>query len=293
VAKVDKKIYFSGDSFTYGEGLELYTPTDKWRAELYKFNTWGELQLKIDSSADNYRKQNNFVGIFSQEFPNFKVYQNHENGGSLSHDLDKKFLSDIQTLGGVDYIIIQFTTFSRNCLHLNYTCECSFCKNSDYAAIDSIPNALHNIQNNNGISNQHEIALDEFCKLVNFYDINSPIILDKYDEFYNDTIKNQIEIFKNNYLNKFLEDGVRVFFIDSWDSITSNHLQNDKTISELTIPLISPDGNSYKKWNDFISKFYNPWIYQEYSITANHHPTPKVHQYIGESLIKFFKSDYI
>ena len=53
---------------------------------------------------------------------------------------------------------------------------------------------------------------------------------------------------------------------------------------------ISPDGNSYKKWNDFISKFYNPWIYQEYSITANHHPTPKVHQYIGESLIKFFKS---
>lgn len=292
MVKEDKVIYFSGDSFTYGEGLELFTPNDKWKAELSKLNNWPELQQKIDLESNVFRKENNFVGIFSKEFPNFKVYQHHENGGSLSHDMDKRLPYDIKLIGGVDVIVIQFTTFSRNCLHLNYTCECDFCKKTDYISIDGILGSIAKSAEGKELNNQDSNALTEFCKLVNFYDVSSPKILKLYDEFYQNNIKNQIEIFKKDFLNKFLNQGIDVFFIDSWDGITSYYLQRDSVINDLTIPLISKDGVSYKKWRGFFEKFYQPWIYQNYPITANHHPMPEIHRYIGESLIKFFKNKY-
>lgn len=293
MAKVDKKIYFSGDSFTYGEGLELYTPTDKWRKELYNLNTWSELRLKLDNDSEHFRKKNNFVGLFSSKFPTYKVYQHNGNGGSLSYDLHKRLIPEISEIGNVDCIIIQFTTFSRNCLHLNYECTCDFCKNTGYRSVDSIINAISSIHDNRGIDETDVVVLNEFYKLINYNKLKSYEILEKYELFYKDVIQNQIKIFKDDYLSKFIESGIKVFFIDSWDDTTSYYLQQDSVISNLTIPLKSKDGNYYKSWSEFISKFEKPWIYQNYEITANHHPTPEVHSYISESLIDFFNKNNV
>ena len=41
-------IIFTGDSFTWGEGLELYTDTPKWINERTKLNVWSELYQKQD-----------------------------------------------------------------------------------------------------------------------------------------------------------------------------------------------------------------------------------------------------
>jgi len=283
-----KNIYFSGDSFTYGEGLELYTPTDKWKDELYKYNPWPELEKKIDLDSTEFRTKNNFVGIFSENFPDVNVYQSSINGGSVSEIIYNRLPTEIDLLTKVDIIVFQFTTFQRNPLHLNYSCKCDFCKNTNYLPLERVLYSLDDYKKK-GPFLFDKILINEFCKQINFYDIDSYDILEKYDEFLNNSIKNQIQIFKKDFLNKFIDSGVQVYFIDSWCKLSSNLLQQDDDIRNLTIPLISTDGEPYPTWGKFISKFDYPTICDKYKKTSNHHPTPYVHRLIANSLIEFFK----
>lgn len=287
-----KKIYFSGDSFTYGEGLELYTPTEKWKSELYKHNTWDVLEKKLDIDSYKFRTNNSFVGLFRNHFKEYDVYQHDGNGGSLSYDLHQRLIPEINEIGGVDTIILQFTTFARNCLHLNYQCQCNFCKKTDYNTFNEIFDAFINYNKKNYIgSSTKNIILEEVSKLINFYDFENPLLYDIIYEFYTFTIKNQIKIFKEDYLEEFYKQGIDVFFIDSWDSTTSEILQSDIDINKKTIPLIGSDGNLYKSWQEWEKTLTNPYIIHEYPKTSNKHPTPKTHKIISESLIKFFNEN--
>ena len=116
--------------------------------------------------------------------------------------------------------------------------------------------------------------------------MENPIIYDLIYELYISSVKNQINIFKNEYLSEFEKNGISVFFIDSWDKITSIFLQEDSEINKRTIPLIGSDGNLYKSWQDWQSTLEKPYIINNYPKTSNHHPTPEIHKLISESLIR-------
>lgn len=281
------KIYFAGDSFTYGEGLELYTPTNKWKSELYKYNPWPELEKKLDSDSTKFRTKNNFVGIFSENFPNVTTYQSTINGGSLSDVIYNRIPNAIEVIGDIDIIVIQFSTFLRNPLHLKYDCKCDWCLATNCGSTGMISTTLRDGKNR--LIALKDSTLNQFCKIIDFYDIDSYDILLKYDEFLNTSIKNQIEIFKKDFLKNIINSNTKVFFIDSWCKLTSNHLQDDELIRNLTIPLISLDGNPYNRWGQFQHQFDNPTINHMYPNTSNFHPTPEVHRYIGNSLVEFFK----
>lgn len=285
-----KKVYFSGDSFTYGEGLELYTPTEKWKSELFKQNTWTILKKKLDSDSYNFRTNNNFVGLFRNHFKDYDVYQHDGNGGSLSYDLHNRLIPEVNEIGGVDIIILQFTTFSRNCLHLNYECQCHFCKKTNYSKFDAIFDIFLNYKKKESyIGGQtRDDIIKLVCDIINYHEMGNPIMVDKINDFYKNTIKNQIKIFKNEYLSDFIKQGTQVYFIDSWDSRTSEILQKDLEINKRTIPLIGSDGKLYKSWPNWEKTLTKPYIIENYPKTSNKHPTPETHKIISESLIKFF-----
>ena len=53
-------IIFGGDSFTWGEGLELYLNTPKWINERTTLNRWSDLYPKQDYEAKTFRESNRF-----------------------------------------------------------------------------------------------------------------------------------------------------------------------------------------------------------------------------------------
>lgn len=297
--RVDKTVYFSGDSFTFGEGLELFTPTEKWKNELNSLNDWSNLKNKVDLESSNYRKNNNFSGLFQKHFQNYNVIVDDENGGSLSWNLQERILPKLNKIGNVDYLIIQFTSFKRNLYHLNNECKCDFCNlihrytTLDLLFGDSYDFIEHKKLKKNHISNYDVDRINNFFNYLNINPENKVESLDKIETFYFDTIKMQIELFKDKYLNFFKKNGISVYFIDSWEPVTSSFLNQDLDINNLLIPLISTNGNRYKSWPQWISTLDKPFISDLYPKTGNQHPTPKTHILISESLIDFFNKNNV
>jgi lysophospholipase L1-like esterase len=77
-----KTILFLGDSFTWGEGLELYCDTPKWKNERFIENTWHQLLQKQDTDAIKFRKTNRYPTLISNEL-NSNIIVDKDNGGSL------------------------------------------------------------------------------------------------------------------------------------------------------------------------------------------------------------------
>lgn len=79
-------ILFLGDSFTWGEGLELYCDTPKWVEERSQKNTWKYLSTKQDTDGEDFREKNRYPGIVSKHF-NTNVYVDDHNGGYIGRYL--------------------------------------------------------------------------------------------------------------------------------------------------------------------------------------------------------------
>ena len=128
-------IIFTGDSFTWGEGLELYTDTPKWINERTKLNVWSELYQKLDYDSQQFRKLNRFSTLVANHF-NVDPIVYSQNGGSFESIIDTVNLNLQNSVGyspnNVKSIIVQFTTLDRMLLHLTLDCKCSFCKNTGY-----------------------------------------------------------------------------------------------------------------------------------------------------------------
>ena len=80
-----------------------------------------------------------------------------------------------------------------------------------------------------------------------------------------------------------------VYFIDSWDTNTSNLLHNISEYADNIIPLKGWDGTHYKKWAEWESTFPSKRIWNDFPNTRNGHPTLLQHQYIGESITEYLK----
>jgi len=270
-------IIFLGDSYTWGEGLELFIEKDKWIKQRKKISNYDDLIKVKDEESETFREQNRFASIVAKHFEMVEVV-NRKNGGSLSDNF--KLLEHFEKKTGmssVNAIIVQLSHFYRTPIHLTSNCKCTFCKTLPDYPISSI---IHDIVENNSNDFNKNMILNSFKK--------TEIDVEFMDWFWKWV--NWIERFCYDLLEfklkKYEDMGIPVLFIDSWD-VEDSYVHTRKYIVDRIIPLIGDDGKLYKKWVDFEKSFDGTFCINDYfKNTNNHHPSLRTHQYIAKSIIK-------
>ena len=94
-----------GDSFTWGEGLELYLNTPKWISQRNKKSEWQELSIIQDTLSIGFREFNRYPNIVSRHY-NTTLFTDPNNGGSIQ-SLIRNLFSVIES--GIENSIEQFS----------------------------------------------------------------------------------------------------------------------------------------------------------------------------------------
>jgi hypothetical protein len=293
---IDKNpvIIFAGDSFTWGEGLELYTPTSKWETQRNCENTWQSLYPKIDYDAKKFRIENRFPNIVSNHLGiDAKVFEH--NGGNISTPIEFVNRSLKNKVGYTPYnvkaIVFQFTIMDRVLLHLDTSCQCEFCKVTGCdIPLNLYTRVLHKKLNNITVTDIENWAVNYLNKHedIPIHDINYNTIHSDINDYFKPIFNRNLKLLLDKYINQW-STIAPVYFIDSWDMNTSNLLHNINEYSDNMIPLKGHNGNYYKKWHEWESTFPNKRIWDDLPNTRNGHPTLLQHQYIGESITEYFK----
>ena len=278
-------IWFGGDSFTWGEGLELYLDTPYWINERNQRNTWLELELKQTDESKIFRECNRFANIVSKHFNTDSLILDYNGGG---FDASPTFF-DLYSEKIPKAVIYQFTTFDRFNLHFSRFCKCDFCNNPKYGGARPFMmylECVHKKINNIPLTDNELYHLKwlETHKKIHFLDITLENILEIALEQFIPLFLDSMQIFINDYLKKWI-DYTNVYLIDSWDEYTSNVIHTIPELKSKIIPLKGWDGNWYYKWKEWETTFPYKRILNEFPITENGHPTLLQHQYIAESII--------
>jgi len=291
-------ILFSGDSYTWGEGLQLYIENDFWISERNQHNEWSSLQKKLTIESEIFREQNRFAGLVSNYF-DCKQIVRPLNGGQFEYPIN--FVEKIikERTNKIKFLIFQFTGLERSNLHLKDDCNCEFCITSEmnkphFFLLELIEKKLNNI-----LFSEKDKILIEYLK--KHYNINIFELLEAeeeifysnvFDQFYSKYFYQNVEIFIKDYLinwNKYFP----IYFIDSWSENSSKVLLSYEEIYNNTIPLIGFDNKLYKDWNSFVNTFEHQMIKDEFPLTRNHHPTFIQHQHISKSIITHIENNFI
>jgi hypothetical protein len=299
-----------GDSFTWGEGLELYLDTPFWINQRSKRSLWMDLIHLQTEESTIFRQNNRFANIVSNHF-NSKLIIDNSNGGWIGNIT--YYLKDIYDNNQKpEFIIIQFSCFVRNPIHyhlgsLYRNCKCDNCR----IHTDTIHCFYHFLETirikyleDDILTPEHHFYLkwlvDEFSFPVKELETNKNSFDFAFD--YVNSIIDRYSYLHLNYLVdtyvKPLESrGIKVFYIDSWDILSSKILHDIPSIKENLIYLKSYDGILTQKWDEFENSFPYQRIQHEFIKTQNGHPTLMQHQYIAESIIetieKFDKKSFI
>jgi hypothetical protein len=292
-----KKIIFLGDSFTWGEGLELYNDnSSKWKSERnVDNNNWLILKDKQDEDSINFRNNHRYPYLVSKQL-NCDYFMDSENGGTLARNF--KILENILIKeNGITDIIIQFSTLSREPVHLNFNCSCDFCLENQWPPIlDNLnryinKNLYKDREPTDIISETENSVFNYVSSKIQTSDIRAVDFLIKSDNFVQQNFIKQLDYRINFYLkNLESEHNINFHFIDSWCGVTSNLIQTNTDINRRLIQLIGKNGKKYNKWSEWIETFKNKSIKDDYPNTNNGHPTLEMHKYLAKSIVDVFSN---
>jgi hypothetical protein len=293
-----KNIAFFGDSFTWGEGLELYCDTPKWITQRQLKSQWIDLQPLQDEDSITFRETNRFSSIVSRHF-NAKLYTIQNNGGSLQYTL-MHTLPILHKIEKSEVIISQFSCLNRDTIHLpnekEGICNCKLCE--DFSAKFKTHLSLSNIAPlilRSELDRWYDdsVLLDLKNEIQSKYKINldgdATDILSAYQQLQTLVYSNNINHYFNKYSKDFETKNIFTFFIDSWDRESSDVLFENEYFLKNLIPLIGYDGNYYQKYSQWESTFPYTRIINEFPKVMNSHPTLLQHQYIAKSVIEFLE----
>jgi len=299
---MENGILFLGDSFTWGEGLELYCDTPKWIAEREKDNnSWLVLSEKQDEDGIKFREENRFPALVAKHF-NKTAFVNDTNGGSLAGSIATahKFLFNPDVY--IDTIVLQFSNFQRDPLHVTFSCICEFCMTTTFARLfENADELLEKIIKRTNLDSKEKLILLELEKLIgkNWFDNDNfiDLFIQARKKWYVDILFN----FYNLHLAPWESDGKRkIYFIDSWEEESSDAIFDDYLHQHYPhfkyqtnmIPLVGKDNNSYLRWKSWENTFEYRNIAHEFKNTDNGHPTLEQHQYLAKSVIKFLEEKH-
>ena len=295
-------IVFLGDSFTWGEGLELYSEFPKWVNEReIDNNNWVILRDKQDEDSIKFRNEHRYPHLVASKL-DCNYFVDTENGGTIARNMKvlKKILID--NLNVTD-VVIQFSTYSRETLHMNFECSCDFCLDTHWAPILDNLNMfiIKKIDKNNGdneIKRNEQKVFDYVSRKINNTDYTSTEFLNQVDDFVQTNFSRQLEFLCESYFKELKNShNIRFHFIDSWCTTTSKILKKNDFIQPRLIPLIGKTDREYQTWYDWTQTFDTKLISEDFPKTGNGHPTLERHEYLGKSVYKhfasFFKLSYI
>ena len=295
-------ILFLGDSFTWGEGLELYCNTPKWIAERTQDNTWSALMHKQDMDGVSFREENRFARLVAKHF-NKHSFVSLNNGGTLASNISTahRFLFNPNLY--IDTIIIQFSSFSREALHLTSNCMCDTCVlgredgNGDINRPFSgwlMHNVLTKVLQKESLNDKETYLLD-FYKKITGLDTDNPEFLNVLNKKRYEWYESVFYIFFNTII-EWESDGKRkIYFIDTWERDTSDFIftTDNSFIHRYRnnfIPLVSKDNEKYVRYNDWETHFGKTRIISDFPKTNNDHMSLEQHQYVAKSIIQFLEN---
>lgn len=301
-----KPLIFVGDSWTFGEGLELYNDNFRKFAENFcKTNKveyhWPQVEdISEGGSAAALRFTNRFPTLVSNHFNTFYI-SSGINGGDNSYAID--YIHPIIEKYGEDnfsYIIIQFTDMFRdtefhfkkliNRLNPNNTNNLNSIRRFlnlwqawDYSKMGKFIEDLnkYNQLTNDGLPH---VSYKDACLLQREYKTYENFILNiqisQYDSYYQSLCKYKIPVICIGTWSKEDSNIIKNLNIPSVNFFKDNMitLENNKIITNYLSDLIDFNSNEYP-YDDML--ICNVWKW-----TVNSHPTKKFHKIIANSLIK-------
>ena len=302
------EIAFLGDSFTWGEGLELYLDSPFWINQRNKKSWWSELKNIQTEESIKFRESNRFANIVSEYFGS-KLIIDNSNGGYLGNVT--KYLIDIyNNKFRPEFIVIQFSSFVRNPIHYHLGCgpdwmtltqndKCDKCNNKTshgtlfcfYHFLETIRKKYSDKQQ---LDSEHQFYLNWLYEEFNFASLNLENSEEPFVLAFN-YLNCIVDLYSYLHLNHLVQEyvkplearGIKVFYIDSWDEKSSVICHNVPDIKKNMIPLYGyTDKPVTQNYSIFEKSFPNTRIQNEFPKTQNGHPTLIQHQHIAKSVIR-------
>lgn len=284
-----KGIIFAGCSFTWGEGLELYSNYSTINYQYYKENEyhWPHIDEQgfFKPSHLEYIKSNRWPRKVANHFNTFDVVW-PENGGSFN-TMKSHIENNLEKYGDdISHIVVQLTEHTRDLkLKLNET--------------QSQNHGIRNVLDKRIEFERNDISKEEYNKTEEskIWDINfgNLTALDVDDMLFNENV---IDFFQ--YLKNISEEkNLKIKFIGTWtndseryDKIYDSELQKfyNKNLIRITY-----QGNQYRSIYELISKHWDTggfMIFNDLPYTNNDHPSMKLHDLLAENVINKLKKDY-
>ena len=241
-----KGILFAGDSFTWGEGLHLYSGLPNTNYDEHGYNNG----LSLSPAHIKFIESHRFARKVANHFDTFELCR-HGNGGNNVEIFDfidsienttsslqfeqLPFLSDGPAgnnhtkyrfiLQDFDYIIIQLTDMFRNEVKFNYKDISGYC---NIKSMESIKN-----------SGFDKYLKDEFDNDINLF-----------IQYYLKTTMDNIE----EKIKKYESKGIKRCFIHTWQNEPIPFIQNNPFLNERWITYIDNVGTKFNSIWDLQSR---------------------------------------
>ena len=291
MVKEGEHILFLGDSYTWGEGLELYSDNPKWVSERNNINQWIHLNDKQDDESYNFRNKNRF-SYLSASHLGLGDLVDSTNGGAIQ-SMIRFARESFMTNSKINNIVVQFSSITRDSIHGTFDCMCDLCLEAQWPQFYySIINIL-NKKSDKVELDRGEIMLIEDTEKRIGVSINDDSFLDKFEIFFVNNRKSILKALYYNTFYKWILNGKNLYFIDSWEDRTSDILFQIPEYRQHFIPLIGYNDRQYKKWKDWNNTFDVKTIMDDFPNTHNAHPSLTQHKYLAKSIIESINQKYI
>lgn len=283
-----KDLYvFGGDSFTWGDGLELYLNTPFWIEQRKKKSTWDVLGSLQNEESIEFRNNNRFAGLIASEL-NATSIVDSMNGGGLckgAHLIDSYINESPKA------VVYQFTSLMRMTFHFSRFCTCNICT-TPYGLIPNVINYYFECLYKR-VHNEKFTEKDLFF-LNRLKEAEGIVITDEQLELFRNPANNILELFypmfhrnMKYFIDTFIKQWTKttkVLLINSWEEETGSLVERNNFFREYLVPLKGYDGNYYLSYTEWENTFPHRTIADEFKGTENRHSTLLQHRYLADSI---------
>jgi hypothetical protein len=309
-----KPIIFAGDSWTFGEGLELYNSTyynfvyNYFTKNKHLLYNWPNVEsISSGGSCGHTRSTHRFASIVSEYFKT-SYFSKNENGGDNTWAIDYiEYLIDTYDENSFSYIVFQFTDMFRDLYsqffskleivsddmgYLNidpplYRNFLNLWESWESARMGLFINQIDEYDKMSQLTGNN-ISYDLACRLQKeystYFNFINELFISQYDSYYRRLSRYKIPIIcigtwspNDASIIKELDSESISFFKDRMVL-----LENNEITSNYMADLCDFNGNQYPYDDMLIGKVWE-W-------TDNLHPTQKFHKIIANSIIKHIKN---